>query len=64
MVTNISLFLRYQYLFLKNTIMASGKKSSSSNSMKVTFGKKKTGKHTKSVNKHDRKVKKYKGQGR
>lgn len=43
--------------------MASGKKSSS-NAMKVTFGKKKTGKAKKSTNKHERKTKKYKGQGR
>jgi len=40
------------------------KGKSSGNSMKVTFGKKKTGKHTKSVNKHDRKEKNYRGQGK
>ncbi len=44
--------------------MAAGKAKSSSNSMKVNFGKKKTGKHTKSINKHDNKEKNYRGQGR
>ena len=31
---------------------------------KVTFGKRKGGKHAKSINKHDRKEKNYRGQGR
>jgi hypothetical protein len=42
--------------------MAKGK--SSSNAMKVSFGKKSTGKAKKSKNKHDRKEKNYRGQGR
>jgi hypothetical protein len=33
-------------------------------SQKVTFGKRKGGKHTKTTNKHDRKEKNYRGQGR
>lgn len=36
----------------------------SSGSVKVTFGKKKQGKAKKSFNKHDRKEKNYRGQGR
>jgi hypothetical protein len=31
---------------------------------KVTFGKRKGGKHAKTTNKHDRKEKNYRGQGR
>lgn len=31
---------------------------------KVTFGKRKLGKHAKSFNKHNRKEKNYRGQGR
>ena len=42
--------------------MAKGKSSSSS--MKVSFGKKSTGKARKSHNKHDRKERNYRGQGR
>lgn len=37
---------------------------SSGNSMKVSFGKKGTGKAQKSHNKHDRSEKNYRGQGR
>jgi len=47
--------------------MAAGKssKSKSSNaSIKVTFGKRKLGKSKKSFNKHDKKEKNYRGQGR
>ncbi len=33
-------------------------------SQKVTFGKRKGGKHAKTTNKHDRKEKNYRGQGR
>jgi hypothetical protein len=43
--------------------MAKGTKSVG-NSMKVSFGKKITGKSQKSHNKHDRKEKNYRGQGR
>jgi hypothetical protein len=43
--------------------MAKGSKGAS-NSMKVQFGKRKSGKATKSKNKHARKVSKYRGQGR
>jgi hypothetical protein len=42
--------------------MAKGK--GSSNAMKVSFGKKSTGKSQKSHNKHDRKERNYRGQGR
>jgi hypothetical protein len=43
--------------------MAKGSKSVG-NSMKVSFGKKSTGKSQKSFNKHDNKEKNYRGQGR
>lgn len=43
--------------------MAKGTKSSSI-SIKVSFGKKSVGEHQKSNNKHNRKEKKYRGQGR
>jgi hypothetical protein len=43
--------------------MAKGSKSTG-NSTKVSFGKKSTGKHKKSFNKHDRKERNYRGQGR
>jgi hypothetical protein len=33
------------------------------NSVKITFGKKKTGKRKKSFNKHDKKERNYRGQG-
>ena len=36
----------------------------SSDARKITFGKKKGGKAKKSTNKHDRKEKNYRGQGR
>lgn len=39
-------------------------KGTSGNSRKVTFGKRKGGKAQKSFNKHDRKERKYRGQGR
>jgi hypothetical protein len=38
-------------------------KGGSSNSNKISFGKKKSGKAKKSFNKHDRKSRVYKGQG-
>lgn len=37
---------------------------STGNSMKVSFGKKRTGKSQKSHNKHDRSEKNYRGQGK
>ena len=40
------------------------KAKSSSNSQKVSFGKRKSGKAAKTINKHDRKEKNYRGQGR
>lgn len=40
------------------------KVSSKGDSRKVTFGKRKAGKAAKSINKHDRKEKNYRGQGR
>lgn len=40
------------------------KSKSTSNSNKVSFGKRKKGKATKSHNKHDKKEKNYRGQGR
>lgn len=43
--------------------MAKGSKSST-NSNKVSFGKKSTGKAQKSFNKKDRKERNYRGQGR
>lgn len=43
--------------------MAKSSKSSAS-SQKVSFGKKSTGKAKKSFNKHDKKEKNYRGQGR
>jgi hypothetical protein len=43
--------------------MAKGSKSSSE-SRKINFGKKKTGKAKKAFNKHDRSEKNYRGQGR
>jgi len=39
-------------------------KGSSSNGMKVSFGKKKKGKYQKKRNKHDKSEKNYRGQGR
>jgi hypothetical protein len=39
-------------------------KGGASSAQKVTFGKRKSGKHSKSINKHDRKEKNYRGQGR
>jgi hypothetical protein len=44
--------------------MAKGSKGGGSNSMKVQFGKRKSGKASKGKNKHARKVSKYRGQGR
>lgn len=43
--------------------MAKGSKSSNV-SEKITFGKKKTGKPKKSYNKHDKKERNYRGQGK
>lgn len=43
--------------------MAKGAKSSTSNN-KISFGKKSLGKAKKSHNKHDRKERNYRGQGR
>ena len=43
--------------------MAKGSKSST-NSNKVSFGKKSTGKAQKSFNKHDKKERNYRGQGK
>lgn len=43
--------------------MAKGSKSST-NSRKVSFGKRKAGKSKKSRNKHDQSEKNYRGQGR
>jgi hypothetical protein len=40
------------------------KSKGSSDSRKVSFGKRKDGKHQKSYNKNDRKEKNYRGQGR
>ena len=42
--------------------MAKSSKSNS-NSVKISFGKKRSGKAKKSHNKHDRKEKNYRGQG-
>ena len=39
-------------------------KSSAGNSIKVSFGKRKCGKASKSHNKHDRTEKNYRGQGK
>lgn len=39
-------------------------RSASKDSQKVSFGKRKKGKATKSYNKHDRKERNYRGQGR
>jgi hypothetical protein len=39
-------------------------KSGSNDSKKISFGKKKLGKAKKSFNKHDKKEKNYRGQGR
>ena len=39
-------------------------KASSGNSIKVSFGKRKSGKASKSHNKHDRSERNYRGQGR
>jgi hypothetical protein len=44
--------------------MAKSKSSGGSNSAKISFGKKGEGKAKKSFNKHDRKSREYKGQGR
>jgi hypothetical protein len=43
--------------------MAAKSSKSSSNSVKISFGKKGTGKAKKSFNKHDKKEKNYRGQG-
>ena len=40
------------------------KAKGASNSQKITFGKRKNGKSKKSQNKHDRKERNYRGQGR
>jgi hypothetical protein len=50
-------------LKILSIIMAKGSKGAS-NSMKVQFGKRKSGKASKGKNKHARKVSKYRGQGR
>jgi len=39
-------------------------KAKATSTKKVTFGKRKRGKHAKTTNKHDRKEKNYRGQGR
>jgi hypothetical protein len=39
-------------------------KAKGASTQKVTFGKRKTGKAAKTTNKHDRKEKNYRGQGR
>ena len=44
--------------------MAKPKSSGSTNSTKVNFGSRKKGKARKKRNKHDRKEKNYRGQGR
>lgn len=44
--------------------MAKAKGSKMGESRKVTFGKRKKGKHQKSYNKHDHSEKNYRGQGR
>jgi hypothetical protein len=44
--------------------MATSKGKLSTNSVKTTFGKKKKGKAKKSHNKHDRKERNYRGQGK
>ena len=44
--------------------MAKAKGSSTSDSTKVNFGKKGEGKYKKAFNKHDRKERNYRGQGR
>lgn len=44
--------------------MAKAKGTKSGESRKVTFGKRKRGKHQKSYNKHDSSEKNYRGQGR
>lgn len=40
------------------------KAKGATSAQKVTFGKRKGGKHAKTTNKHDRKEKNYRGQGR
>jgi hypothetical protein len=40
------------------------KAKGAASAQKVTFGKRKGGKHAKTTNKHDRKEKNYRGQGR
>lgn len=40
------------------------KAKGATSAQKVTFGKRKSGKHAKTTNKHDRKEKNYRGQGR
>ena len=44
--------------------MAKSKSAASSDARKTTFGKRKEGKSQKSFNKHNRKEKNYRGQGR
>lgn len=44
--------------------MAKGAKGGSSQSRKISFGKKRTGVHKKSFSKYEQKPKKYIGQGR
>jgi len=44
--------------------MAKAKSSGASNNHKVNFGSRKKGKARKKYNKHDRKEKNYRGQGR
>lgn len=44
--------------------MSKPKGSKSSDSKKLTFGKRKKGKHQKSFNKHDASERNYRGQGR
>jgi hypothetical protein len=50
-------------IFILKIIMAKGK-STGSGSVKISFGKRKSGKAAKSRNRHDRGEKKYRGQGR
>lgn len=44
--------------------MAKGSKTNSSESRKISFGKKRTGKPHKSYNKNDKSERNYRGQGR
>jgi hypothetical protein len=60
----LSIYKDKYKIFIIKKIMAKGAKGGSSQSRKISFGKKRTGVHKKSFSKYEQKPKKYLGQGR